>query len=235
MLAIKDIIFEALLLAGVLNPGEEFEGYYQTKGLDILNRLLADWCKMGVYIPYTTKYSFQTTAGEYRYPVSPPIAEFMEGNVISSDNVQSALRWVDAKKQNLLNYTLPNNRPGRIFIDDDFDAVSLATGSGSSLIYLYPTPDAIYTVNLRIKQYFLKLSLTTEPADFPPYYEKVLLYQLAKDCATFWQEPLTAELMDEYKRLIKELKATVPKDLSVNTDNPFLTYRRFRPWGGYCA
>lgn len=230
MISIKSLIYEAFLTAGILNPNDEFDGYYPTKGLELLNEMLADWSKLGIYIPYTSKLAINVTENVYQYPVSPPIAEFLQGNIVSSTNVKTNLVLINEKQHNTFNYTNATGIPYRIYIDDDFDLVDLNTGEGSSLISLYPAPNANYTMNLVVKQYFLKVELSDDVYNFPRYYNKVLRYQLAKDIADYWQEPLSPEFMDSYNKLIKGLKAAVPKDLSINTINPFLTFRNYRPW-----
>jgi hypothetical protein len=228
-----NLINRAYYLAQVLDPQEEFEGFYQEEGLDLLNEIITDWSSMGIYVPYTNTITINLAEGEQSYDVSPVVVQFWEGHIVDSEGVLSVLRQADAKEFNLFNANAAQMRPRFFYIQQDQAFESLTTGALTSTLYFNPVPDQNYTATLIVKQVLTELTLNQEFSGIPPYYTRPLRYQLAYDLADLYETELPASFITKYEKAIKRLKAINPQDYSVQNDNPFLTYRRYRPWGAY--
>lgn len=232
MTTAAELIRESYILGGVLDPQEEIGASYSIDGLSLLNQLLQQWSGTGPYIPYVTQNTIQVAQNVYQYSISPEIAEFLEANIIDTGNIQNNLQLIDLKNYNLLNYTSPADRPKLIYVSDT-PYFSTLDGSAASLISLYPIPDKAYTLTIYSKQQLATVVNDTNLNFLPPYYIKPLKYQLAKDLSDYF-ETVTSEKFDkEYMRLMKELEKATPKDMRINTTNPLLSFRIFRPSGYY--
>jgi hypothetical protein len=231
MTAASVLIRKALVLGNVIDPEEETPDGYVEAGLDSLNDILSQWSKLGIYIPYVNTVTLSLTADESEYEVSPEIAEFNEGNVLGSDNLLTPLRLIDEYEFNRINVSQASDRPSCIYLSPDQNFLTLDSSVTATLVTVYPTPDAAYTATLMVKQYLQEVTMFQELTEIPRYYERPLRYELASELSDIYETEVSDKFIRKHAQLIKQLEASVPKDFRVNTVNPFLSYRRYRPWG----
>jgi hypothetical protein len=230
-----ELIRQAYMLAKVQDPDEEIEGYRPSEGIQLLNGILDQWSALGIYIPRDSLVTITTTANDYLYAVSPQIIQVLEANLLDEYNVQTVLMPADDKEQNLFNYAnsaVSVTRPTNFYLRQNDELIDITTGYTSTNIYLYPVPDAVYTATFQVKQLLTNVTLYDQ-FTLPPFYFEPLKFQLAKQIALLYGTQLDANFMDEYTRLIRQLKAANKKDNTVLTSNVFASNRRFRPWGPY--
>lgn len=229
----EQLVLQSYHTSNILDPDEPMLGYQAEVGLQLLNSIIDEWSGLAIYIPTYTVYTFPTIANEYMYINAPPIIQFLEGNTIDSNNVQWSLTEIDLKTQNLLNYPLSltsPTRPKNIFIQNS----SVNLQNQNSTIFLYQVPDQVYTVTLYLKIALTRLTQSQVIIDIPPRSMKALRYQLVKDISLEYEKPLTPDFMDEYKRLMRNLRAANKRDLTVRTRNIFSDrFARFRPYGSW--
>lgn len=230
-----EIIRDAYLLAHVINPNEEPQGYLVSQGLRVLNACIAQWGAMGIYVPYYHYPTIQLSSGINFYNAGRLIAEIMEANIVGQDNLKNQVRMADDREFNLWNYSISaNNRPTAIYLSKEEYFPDPTSNITTSKIYVYPTPDTDYNLNLILKYYLQTVNLSSEIAEIPAYYFKALTYQVAKDLVDLHNSNLPQSFFQEYESLIEQLKSKNPTDFTNLTPNPFRSSRIYRPWGyGY--
>lgn len=227
MTTAAQLIREALTLAHISNPRDEIEGYLISQGLTCLNDCIAQWGHQGIYIPYFNQLTINLIPNQYIYPSTKVIVQILEANTTQNDNVKSLVRVADDFLFNEFDYTIGNGRPWAVYLSkEQFFPDPQNTSLGSQL-YVYPSPDSQYQLNLLLKFELNQETLFDQMLQFPPYYLKPLKYQLALDLSNIANSSLPATFINEYNRLMNDLKATTPFDLSVKVDDPFYEYRNY--------
>jgi hypothetical protein len=230
-----ELIRESFKLASVLGQDEEPQGSYAIEGLNFLNEIISQWGSLGVYIPYDSKLELTLQQGVSKYEISPVIAELLEGNITTTGNTPgsaeriSVLEFATPKEANLFQNNIIS-RPQYVYLSRAKTVIDDITGELGSTLEFYPIPDSGYIANILLK-YHLNIVKTTDTLDgFPDYYLKPLRYQLAKDLSALYKTELPPSFFDEYEKLIIELKSANPSDLTIQSSNPFLNRRAFKPY-----
>jgi hypothetical protein len=232
------LIRDAYLLASVLELSEEPQGFYATQGLISLNDVITQWGNIGIYIPYDSVYKITLQPGVATYTTRQVIVDINEGNITtpnSSDtnaNLLTPLKLATLKERNLFNDNF-QGRPNLIYLERQQVILDNDQNSQGSQFTLYPTPDSSYDLTLNLKWELRFVNLFEQLVQFPNYYLKPLKYQLAKDFSDLYKTVLPPQFFEEYNRLMQELKATNPSDMSIQNSNPFLERRPFRPRSYY--
>lgn len=231
MTTAAQLIRKSYILANILDAEEEISGYYGSQGLDILNGIISEWGNMGIYIPVDSTVTFNTEPSVFLYEEEPAIVQFLEGNIIDSNNIKSILFLADLKQQNTFNYNLSETAPSRpkyVYIQNN---QNIPSGIASySNVYLYPVPDRIYTVNLTVKSRLSELDQSSQITNLPTFYFKPLKYQLAKELSIEFASILPDRFYEEYDLVIKNLLSINKKDMTVQNQDELRSYRRYRPW-----
>ncbi len=225
----SDIIRQAYLLAQVWDPGDEVPGVEANEGLLMLNTLLQEWSSMGNFIPAYSTQTFNITQGVYSYSSAVAITDILEQNIVDTNNIKYRMAEANLQQFNLFNFNNLQQRPNMVYVAQNTATPYLA----SSTVYVYPTPDASYTLNLYTKKVLPELEYSDVMENLPLNYFKALKYQLARDLADVYLTVLSQRFDTEYNRIIANLKQSNSKDLSVQINNQFNTWRRFRPWNIY--
>lgn len=223
-------IVEAYKLAQVIDPKEEIQGYQQAEGLLNLNSIIAQWTSLNIYIPTINTVVVTTEPGEaeYRQTGLPIIVNIFESHLVDVNNVLFPIRLVDMKEWNLFNFDQTQNqsRPTTVFLKNFKDNITIA----SDLIF-FPIPDAVYTLNLRVKSILEAMTYSEEFVDVPEFWLTALTFQLAKQLAVLYRVPVSEDFKVEHDRIMQEVKSASALDMTVQNTNPFLSNRRYRPWG----
>lgn len=231
MATVANLIRRAYILAKILDPNEETEGYMAEEGTDMMNEIISQWSSLQIYIPTYKEITITTVAGTYEYTVTPVIVEFNEANVLDSNNCQFPVNSIDLTRYNLINFELADtarSRPSELFIKNDF-----ANYPTQSKVILFPIPDDVYTVTLYAKVRLASVSYSDTITTIPDYWLRGLRYELAYSLASEYgtDEKLSPAFYEKYSTLIRQLKAANQQDKSVKVFNPFNRWRRFKPWG----
>lgn len=236
MITAAKLIRDSLIFAGVIDQDEIEIDQYAANGLNFLNRILSQWGALSIYIPYPTFITIPLVPDVYEYAVTPVITQIMEGNITFSNNPSVLLTNINIatdKDDNLSNYQITKNIPRSVYLSPEqyfADPINQILGSK---IRVFPTPNDNFTLNMLVKYELGKVSLTQELTGYPDWFIKPLSYQLTKDLSLFYRTKMSPEFEIEHERLMVELKAANPIDMSINLLNPFKVIRPFRPWGYY--
>lgn len=229
----SDLIRRAFFLAEVLDPNERVDPSYIKEGFQLLNEIINQWSSLGMYIPYTSTVPVSLLPNIFQYPISPEIIEVQEANILDTENILSPIAIIDTNIYNALNFPQTPGRPNQLWVADNQNFTSLITGQLSSLVYVYPMPDTNYTLTMILKQKFVLTNLYSQMTNIPSYYIKALRYQLASDISDIYGTLLGEKFTKTYEKTMQELAAANPIDWSMNVNNVFRGYRRYRPWGKY--
>lgn len=231
--SVMDLIKDSYYLSQVKDPGEDIEGYETTVGLRTLNKIIAQWASLSIYIPTYTTLEIELEADVFTYEVTPPITQLLDANLLDQSNVLSVLEQVFLKRQNTFNYALGEQAPTRpcaIFIDNDKENME----NNRSTVFFFPVPDAPYLATLRVKQMLQPLLAEDDIIEIPPQNEKALMYQTANDLSIIYASQLPPRFDKEYDKIMREMKGANRRDVTVKNRNPFYhRYRRFRPWNTF--
>lgn len=228
MTTAAQLIQQAYYLAKVLDPNEEIPPDYATEGLTTLNAIIDEWSGIGLYIPNYQAVTINTVIGQRSYTVNPVIQQVLEANLVDTNNVKFVLTVQDLKQFNAFDTTIPQGRPTDIFVEN-FDN----TTPQNSTVYFFPIPDQVYTATIYCKQRLAELTYSATILNLPPFFFLCIEMQLAKLLSVINSTILDQSFHDEYARLMRELKAFANRDMSVINKNPYLTLRRYLPWGTY--
>lgn len=230
MTTAAQLIVEAYKLSQVIDPREEIQGYQQNEGLIALNRIINQWTSLDVYIPTVNTIEVVTSPGEaeYRQTGLPIIVDILEAHLVDQNNVQFLIRVIDIKEFNVLNFdqTTNRSRPTMVFLKNFKDNITIASD-----IIVFPIPDAIYNIRFTVKSNLTTLTYSQEFEDVPEFWLCALQFELAKQLAILYRIPVSTDFKEEYDRIMQEVKAASKRDMTVQNTNPFLSNRRYRPWG----
>lgn len=228
---VADLLRESYFTAHVIREGGEMSGFRATQGLQFLNEIISKWSRIGIYIPFNVTTILNVEANVYLYTVNPPMAELDEAKLIVSTNVQYPLQIVDTHLFNLFNYNFPVSIPNSIYLSREqaFDE----NNNPVSNIYIYPTPDQAYTIQIIQKQSLQQVTLfqNLDISALPPSIYRTLRYQMASDLRDVYGTELPPSFDMQLQEMLAEMMALNPSDNSIQTKDPFHTQRRFKPWG----
>lgn len=228
MTVAAQIIRQAFILAHVFNPQEEPEGYQIAQGLIYLNDILSQWGSQGIYIPYFSQLSIAMIPNQYIYTVNQVIAQLLEANTTFPNNTKSFIKIADDYDFNGFDYSVGVGRPSYVYLSKEQVFPDPSSSNLGSKLYVWPQPNTNYTLNLLLKYNLNQVKLVEELLEFPSYYFKPLKYQLALDISALNNTSLNQAFLDEYNRLMNDLKNTIPIDMAIKNDNPFYESRNYK-------
>lgn len=227
----KELIKQAFYKVNIFDPNEEILGVDIDTGLDLLNEIIAQWSSLQIYIPLTQNITLDIKSSVYEYVVSPLIMALIDGHIVSSDNTLSVLTQVFDATENTFNYPLTPGLPDSIYIEPRYQLFDITTGEPSSVIKVFPVPDADYTVTLTVKTILREVDLQDELSQVPRYYYRALKYELGMELCNDYSQAAPPIFATKYREIIDQLKAANRKDLSLVNSNPFLGWRWYTPRG----
>lgn len=199
-----EMLSEALLLNGVLYPGQTMSPEAKATALLGLNLLLGEWNATGQAVYSVARVSFTLTAGTGDYTIGAagtfvtPRPEKIDAWATHTASLGSdGGKPVDAKT-----FAMERAR-----IDQEAQMAGLL-GSGTGLtasrikllnydaayptgtLHVYPIPAISITLDLWVWVQLSEVTDTTLTLSFPPGYLKAILYNLAVDLAPKFGRPL---------------------------------------------
>jgi hypothetical protein len=225
-----EIIRQSYILAHVIDPNDEVEGYQMSLGIMYFNQILEELGASPEYVPYYTKTIIPIINNVTIYQVTPVVAQFLEGNVVDSSGVVYPVGQATDAQYNLFNFTTPSNRPQMVYISKEqtFDTL----GNLATNLVVYPNPNATYTVNLLLKYKLPPVSSVTLDQQLlflPPHWIKPLRYMLANDLINQFSTKVNEKFYVDLQKSMEMLTSNNPQDMSIQTQNVFRTFYRFKP------
>lgn len=228
MTTAAELVQQAFYLSKVFDPNEEIPPDYATGGLNRLNAIIDQWSSIDVYIPNYNNITINVLQGVTTYNITPVIQQVLEANIVDSNGVKFLLVNEDLKFFNAFSMNLTTGRPTNVFVQNNDNATPQI-----SVVNLFPVADTTYTATLYCKQRLSEFTYSAQILTLPPFYFLALELQLAKLLSAIYGTDLDANFYSEYERVMVELKAKSVIDMAVLNRNPYLTIRRYLPWGTY--
>ncbi len=221
----RDVIKKAMKKIGVLAPGEDPTAAEAVDALDSLNSLLSSWSGDSLITPATVQESFALIASQNSYTIgsglnfdtSKPL-RVVGAFIRDSSNIDYPVTLLTRNRYNALSDKTTEGRPTNLFYDPGIAQQATQTGT----IYLYLTPDAVYTLYLVSEKAFTEFSNLTTAFTFPDTYKRAMIYNLAVELAPEYERavsPDVREIADKSKQIIENINV-VNKQRLMSTDLP---------------
>lgn len=225
-----EIIRQAYILAHVIDPNDEVEGYQQSLGIMYFNQILEELGASPEYVPYYTKTIIPIISNVTVYKVTPVVAQFLEGNVVDGSGIVYPVGQATDAQYNLFNFTTTSNRPQMVYLSQEqvFDDV----GNLATNIVVYPNPNATYTLNLLLKYKLPPVSSVTlnqQLLFLPPHWIKPFRYMMANDFINQFGTKVNDKFYIDLQKSMEMLTSNNPQDMTIQTQNAFRTFYRFKP------
>jgi hypothetical protein len=201
-----ELIIEAYYLSGIVANTSQPTGAQSSRGLALLNSLLALKSSNVRLVPYATIQSFNTVAGQEAYTIT---------NLISVDT----LTYVFSGS---LRTPLVYRTPAEYFGDFRINNLTTLPGSytvervkGGAKIYIYPLPDAIYSTQIVGR---FGLSAVTKTTDLSLTYDgdyiQYLMFSVGRYICLRSNISFPPASLAEYMLIEKQLTDRNPLDLT---------------------
>lgn len=185
---VRDFIFQAYRLINASNPTVPLHGDDQNLGIQVLNQLLQSYASTGLLLTIAKTVTIPLTIGQQEIivaaPGTIPTPDIAEGRLA---NIESAWLELSGVSYPLIQeskgvfleswkYTPLQGLPRFIIVFPQTDFVALR---------LYPSPSQFFDFFLRAKFQLPELTSNDPMASVPQYYQRYLLFALAKDIALY--------------------------------------------------
>ena len=184
-----DVINEALLLLGVIYPGQTISAEALATAELGCNMMLGEWSAQGLAVFSVAKITKALVSGTATYTIgtgatwNTPRPEKIEAwAVTSSSGFAGSGKPVDPA-------TFVTIARDRSAIGSIIEALNYDAAYPVGTLTLYPIPNG-GTLELWVWQQFAFISDFTAAIDFPPGYLKAIVYNLAVDLAPKFGRPL---------------------------------------------
>jgi len=204
---VSDIISASLRKIGALSSGETIESTRQQEALKALQSMLRSWGSLSFHIVSSTKESATLSSGIESYTwgtggsINSARPSILTGAYILQDGVSSPVDIITESVYRDISVKLTPGRPYAAFLHSTYPLATL---------YVYPVPDAVYTIYLDSFKPFTETSsftLVTDTIAFPGVYEEPIIYNLAVRLAPEYGRSVPAEVVaiaaSSYNDLIK--------------------------------
>ncbi|HXK00704.1 MAG TPA: hypothetical protein VNF93_02320 [Buchnera sp. (in: enterobacteria)] len=217
----NDLIIDSLQLIGELGVGELADAFMLSKGLTLINEIIAKFTSDSIYVPFLTTINSVFVPGQQTYSLSDMISsDIVSDRIIdlsfanyvvqpeSDQPITYPLKIISkAEYYNIITLQNLRTRPCFIFLNKQ---------SLESFITVYPAPDQPYPFFIQCKVMLDSLDSDQSIIELPPYYYGFLKYALARKFIDYypsgnWKQ--TSE--DEYLSYINNLKNANETDLTI--------------------
>lgn len=188
MATVRQFITQCYHLISASNPTVPLQGNDLSFAITILNQLLESYASTGLLLTIAKTFSVPLVIGQQEVVVGPatflPIPDLPVGRLA---NLDSAWLLLDGVTYPLINesrdvflssfkYEPLQGLPRFIIVYPDTDVVRLK---------LYPAPSQFFEFNIRGKFQLSELDSNDDMSSLPAYYQRFLLFALAKDVAMY--------------------------------------------------
>lgn len=220
-ITINDIIINAYNLIGEISPSEPIKADQMSRGLFLLNDLVASFSNAGVYIPFITKLEWILTPGQAEYRVSDIITtspDIQNNRIVSLEYVQVIQTTTSFPIKIIPRAEIFNNyfqvqlstRPSYVYLDRQnlYDT-----------IIFYPIPDYAYDAIARCKLILNQFEINQQLDNVPNYYYRFLRYALARELISYYPSSNWNEQAEsEYSRMLKAVTTSNDFDMTIVQD-----------------
>lgn len=183
IITVGQLITMALDTIGAVQLDEAPSPGELTNGLKRLNLMLDAWSVDGLMVPGTLMEQFPLVPGKNAYTIgigsdfnTPKPSGLTDAFIRDNSKLDSGLDIVSMDEWNGYgDKELSSGRPRSIYYDEGLAQAAVQTG----VIWLYPIPDAAYTLFLGQRKALTEFAGLTDVVSFQTAYHEALLYNLA--------------------------------------------------------
>lgn len=193
----RDVIQKAMQKIGVLAEGETPTAQQAEDGLDSLNLMLESWAGKSLLTSAHIQSGFSLVSGTANYTIGSnqtfnTVKPFtvIDAFIRDSANQDTGLEVVNRDTYNSHGDKTTSGTPGIVFYDPGATQNANQTGT----VYIYPSPDANYTLYLTMEQPFTALANLSSNVAFPTGYKRAIIYNLAVEIAPDYGVNIPAEI-----------------------------------------
>lgn len=178
---VDDIITEALENLAVLDIGDSAEANDVTSATRTLNMMLKSMqADPNIQLRFRSTSTISAADGTSSYNVDSDVVRVLDAWITISGTVYPLTEWNQERYDNQTNPTT-ENLPYAYYVDYAPDI---------SKMYLFPTPDASYTVTYRFEREVEDVTATTETLDLPVEAVDMVVMALTARLAPKFQVPM---------------------------------------------
>jgi hypothetical protein len=216
----RDLVSASLRLIGALASGESLGATESTDGLAALNRLISSWSTESLLIYSKVREAFSLTAGQQAYTMGT------SGNFNTSRPIK-----IEAAAIQIAGASSPMDLPLKIRTLEQWTAITSKSIQSTiptelypegtnplETLNLWPIPSANQTLVLWSWKALTSFTDINTSVDFPPGYERALIFNLAIDLAPEFGRPVSdaiAKGASESKENIERMNSR-PRYLKVD-------------------
>lgn len=183
IVTVANLITDAMGLCGTVAIDETPTTSELALGLRTLNIMIDRWSSQNLLLRSTTAVTFNTVAGKVSYTggisgadlAVAKLLDIRSGYVTDGSTDFDLEVWTRQMYNTLADKTLSTARPSYVAYDPGAAQQAVPVGT----IYLYPSPDKVYSVALEASAYLTDFATTGETVTFEPAYYEALIYCLA--------------------------------------------------------
>ena len=197
----RDIVRRALLRIGVLARGEVMSAEDLADGLLSINQILAGWALERLMVYQVTTVSIPLVSGTTDYTIAAPAAIREQGRLVDGSGRFANVMLIRDLSGKPDDHNQANPFPFYGATNNHLSYRSDPTG------WSFTVPDVTGWSSLEIDTLNLPTAIN-EATEFnlPNGYERALILALAKELAPEYEMTFSAELMDQYTQVIRQIK-----------------------------
>jgi hypothetical protein len=211
-----------------MDPTETPTANQLSSGLDTLNLMLDSWGGESLLPVAQIRESFTLTANQSNYTVGPTGANLTTGYIFNissgfirdSNNYDSTLTVVPREAYDSHSDKAVSTNtavPRELFYDPGVTQEANSMGT----IYLYPTPDAAYTLFVESNKGFSQYANLSDSINFPPGWKRALVYSLCIELATAYGRDVPPEILKIAKDSLDIIKNINARNKTVRSSFSF--------------
>lgn len=213
MATARNIITKALQKNGVLTKGETPSGDEASDALDALNALISSWTNDSLLIYGRLSESFPLVGGQAAYTIGTGgdfntarptqiLSAFTRiGNIDYDIDIISDIEYDGITQKNI-----QSSIPEVMFYNGN---------SPLGTITIYPVPTG-GTLHIRTEKELTEFTTLDTDIEFPPGWERALIYNLAVELAPEYGQPVTEAIYTIAMDALNKIKTAVARNKTMN-------------------
>jgi hypothetical protein len=220
----KEFVQDAYQLISANSPTTPLYGNDMSKGIHFLNNLLKFYSSSSLLLTISKKISFDVQIGQqfvtFGDPSYVPTPDVTVGRLSNLENAWLELEGVD--------YPLIDESRNVFFGSYKYFPqlglprfVIIVNETNLTQMQLYPAPSQVYTVYVYGKFQLAYISENDDMSSLPQYYQRFLLFALARDLAFFKGRSAAwdAKLEAMYEEAKDDMESATSANLVIDTGN----------------
>lgn len=218
----NELLVDSYQLIGELADNEIPSGLMLSRGLNLINEILAKFTSDSIYVPYLTTLNSTFKVGQGTYSVSDMISDTdiisdriidlsFANYTVQSTGTESIVYPLfiisKAEYYNVTRLDKLQTRPSFIFLDKQ---------AVESFLIVYPVPDQPYPFSVQVKVMLDSVTANQDLSELPPYYYGFLKYAVGRKLKAYYPSANWPEENEkEYEEYITNLKNANETDLTI--------------------